>query len=97
WPRDWSSDVCSSDLHSSQEAPEPKLDLGTLALVAPEALLQLLIRMLEAGHPGRERIIPAVDLVLAGQRAPHPLVRVAVHRAMSEIGRASCRGRVEVW
>jgi len=74
------------DAHSSQEAPEPELDLGTLALVAPEALLQFLIHPLEPGHPGRKRIIAAVDLVLAGQRAPQSLVRVAAHRAMSGAG-----------
>ena len=54
------------DAHSSEEAAEPKFDLGTFALVAPDALLELLIRTLEAGQPRCQRVIAAVDLVLAG-------------------------------
>src|SRR2546426_551343 len=54
------------DAHSSEEAAEPKFDLGTFALVAPDALLELLIRTLEAGQPCRQRVIAGVDIVLAG-------------------------------
>src|SRR5207249_11559984 len=47
------------DAHSGQEAPEPKLDLGTLVLVAPEALLLLLIRALVGGQSWSRVIIVA--------------------------------------
>src|SRR5439155_5302984 len=37
WPRDWSSDVCSSDLSSRRQA---RAHRGELALVVAEAALQ---------------------------------------------------------
>ena len=74
------------DAHSSEEAAEPKFDLGTFALVTPDTLLELLIRALEPGQPRRQRVIAAADVVLVSYRAPQALVRVAAHRAMSGAG-----------
>src|SRR5690625_8007755 len=67
WPRDWSSDVCSSDLELGQEHPRRQRSAPPLADIA------------QIGHPtGQVR----TQLGGEGQRP-------------EEIGRASCRERVE--
>src|SRR5207253_6581124 len=84
WPRDWSSDVCSSDLH--------RLALPSRAI---EAFAQALAREL-ASHlkPGSESEQAAHGLMrqLAPKEAPSADSRSARWiRAVAEIGRASCR------
>src|SRR5207253_550023 len=40
WPRDWSSDVCSSDLNNGQVTPGGTLEMGPGNLVIQGALLR---------------------------------------------------------
>src|SRR3546814_7296677 len=83
---DWSSDVCSSDLHARLQA-------------APQLLLMLPGTERRAHHMGGS-VVPVgmpVDLVvhqqMAGQHlAEHALTLVA--RTGDQHGRASCRERV---
>src|SRR2546421_779017 len=82
--RDWSSDVCSSDLVA-------------ISLLNPRGPLALLIlqRLLQGhGHTGRRRARlqpahPVIDLA----RCPLAAEQVAV-QVLDQIGRASCRERV---
>src|SRR5438874_1166357 len=76
--RDWSSDVCSSDLHSSPflRSPVPDLLRGQAAAEGEPVPAQVLgdpLGYLEVGHAGRA---------------------VEPDRRDLEIGRASCRERV---
>src|SRR5207253_7456365 len=94
WPRDWSSDVCSSDLFHRREAEE--------SCVKTARLLQdrrgfYVARVAEIGwrHARFQDLLigkPSNRLDACGQVTPE-LVDVA--RAWEEIGRASCRERVE--
>src|SRR5690625_5691459 len=68
WPRDWSSDVCSSDLE--------------------DALLEAAVGQLQAGDD-------VADGVDAGQVGLQGLGVGEHEAAIHQIGRASCRGRVE--
>src|SRR5690606_40088880 len=90
--RDWSSDVCSSDLpgpHGDEAGKEVGPAFG-------EQLAHLLRRdlLLQDDLPRRE--------VAAALRADRTLADVLqavlehARAALREIGRASCRGRVEV-
>src|SRR5690606_40417455 len=90
--RDWSSDVCSSDLDPD-------------ALVEGERLL-LLERGLDL-VPGHRGVVFGRDAVarvpvVPGERRLHlrpgqkQLSGLLVHEADAEIGRASCRERVEM-
>src|SRR5206468_9189244 len=77
--RDWSSDVCSSDLDRQ---------LGRVIA----ALAEL----------GMADVAPGVDQVLGGPvlvavGVPGGVVVVLRDRIVQQIGRASCRERVEVW
>src|SRR5690625_7831974 len=70
WPRDWSSDVCSSDL--PQFEGQTKTKLGNT--IARTFMVKVMTDQLQAwfeSHPTEARAI--------------------------EIGRASCRERVESW
>src|SRR5207253_4830230 len=87
WPRDWSSDVCSSDLDAS---------LVALVATQPEATV------LEAAHAAARAGILARGTKLrfshelyraALYRDVDAAKRARVHGAI-EIGRASCRERV---
>src|SRR5439155_10233989 len=73
WPRDWSSDVCSSDLGDDSE-PEP--DVAVVEEVARATLDHRHIRL-------------RLRVVAEGDRHLDP------HLPAGEIGRASCRERVQ--
>src|SRR5207253_3643411 len=92
WPRDWSSDVCSSDLAG---APRARRTRG--AAVAPHAAERLRV-----SHPlsARRRRLPRAYPRLgeaAGRalRGLSSLARARLRKGL-EIGRASCRERGEV-
>src|SRR5207253_5964245 len=89
WPRDWSSDVCSSDLAAPRFSTSytaiqnrPGLLIETHMLKDYKTRVDATYRMLES------------TIALAGNDLP------ALHRAVTaadEIGRASCRERVWRW
>src|SRR5207249_8634582 len=89
--RDWSSDVCSSDLPQKNVGAGKTLPYKVSLLLAhrPQVdpqLLALLVKVaaLEAERPGRVGHVELMRLEFA-----QDLV------ALEEIGRASCRERVE--
>src|SRR5699024_11256904 len=76
--RDWSSDVCSSDLHRTGHAEADQV--GAMAQIAQ---LLLRTRLPDAvGHRGQ----PVAEALMGAL--------VGVEGAAAEIGRASCRERV---
>src|SRR5207253_6837853 len=93
WPRDWSSDVCSSDLSArAARTPPPRGSAGSSS--APGQ------RQYEPAARRRSRLAVktanplrtvglAIILSWGWKRAAIALV--------AEIGRASCRERVERW
>src|SRR5690606_39541189 len=90
--RDWSSDVCSSDLRTIPEGPRSWVILGLLCLSA-----SMLPPMLAAGLVVGAYFVGSIcfGLVLAG-RAGIELREVGsgnVGATNAEIGRASCRER----
>src|SRR5207253_6891667 len=95
WPRDWSSDVCSSDLRQCEEFLLKRQHLrdqllarerrATGVRIAPEAMPQTEQAFLQGqGLAAKAR----------GRRRLRELLRA---EEISQIGRASCRERVEVW
>src|SRR5207253_3489991 len=92
WPRDWSSDVCSSDLRPHGRAGfDPPLD--------PQIHLSGRLYSGTFGGPPAGRAIEAVD---HRYRDPAPALRRDAEimappiRAEPQIGRASCRERMEI-
>src|SRR5437870_12989904 len=79
WPRDWSSDVCSSDLKGVVDVSSRGQSLGSVAV--REAVLRLRPRLVVCGHIHG----------CAGQQA-----LLGTTPVVNEIGRASCRERVEI-
>src|SRR5699024_11794869 len=94
--RDWSSDVCSSDLDRIRAGCRAGVKIvWTLSL--PLCLLYFF-----AGRPLMYFFIdePSADALSTGViflRILSPFYFVVSAKLVFEIGRASCRGRVEVW
>src|SRR2546422_7065021 len=88
--RDWSSDVCSSDL----EGVAAEQDRATFRIIGNDALLAVARALPRA--PAELRGIAALPPSLATRHGPALLdgVQRALALAESEIGRASCRERV---
>src|SRR5207253_5338339 len=85
WPRDWSSDVCSSDLGADQAHEDDTLRALRAATEARVALGErFAVRAAVERLTGTD--VEAVRALLAQAAAGDLLV---------EIGRASCRERVE--
>src|SRR5207253_3802357 len=84
WPRDWSSDVCSSDLDGSQTR-----DFVYVANVVHANLL--------AAHAPAARVAGQVFNVGSGHSVSVNELWDRVRALTGEIGRASCRERGEVW
>src|SRR5699024_11435380 len=84
--RDWSSDVCSSDL--------PQADVQGDLVVAAAAGVQPLARVADAGGEGL--LNKGMDILGGGvdlQRAGMQVGQDALETLVDEIGRASCRER----
>src|SRR5207253_5477463 len=89
WPRDWSSDVCSSDLAAAGEpcGMTPARNRLAARLDADETHVAIVDERVE--HP--DGVAPPAD-------ARDDRVRQAAGELEDlQIGRASCRGRVEAW
>src|SRR5207253_5456514 len=92
WPRDWSSDVCSSDL--IPELPRP----GARARQDPRRVRMIGVALaLALTASDKVDVRPGADLALAGAA----LLGTAIPELFKtdiapEIGRASCRERREV-
>src|SRR5207245_3479362 len=80
--RDWSSDVCSSDL-----LPLSPRNANTMWM------LHFLAHLKE--HTAREPGGTAGFVMARGELSNSEIARIAVRKALVEIGRASCRERVE--
>src|SRR5262249_59443234 len=87
---DWSSDVCSSDLFAVD------------VLLLEEAGSEAVDAVVDSAPEQRERrLLDERDVVLGDELAAlEPVVveaDVGGVAVLDEIGRASCRGRVEIW
>src|SRR5207249_7249464 len=92
--RDWSSDVCSSDLIAVGVEARVLLDWDQILDVRDRRLVELL----DPALPDHQREIP----VVVREDDDVPVDRLSTReRALNlpeeEIGRASCRERVELW
>src|SRR5206468_4674449 len=91
--RDWSSDVCSSDL--GRGVPFGEVDARVVDIqVIPAAVLER-VQVLELDHQGR----PVWDALVGEQAPPGPPDEALDGEAGvlgQQIGRASCRESVEV-
>src|SRR5690606_39595503 len=88
--RDWSSDVCSSDLPPLAAPPDALVAPPPLpSAVPPEPAIVVL--------PGALPVPPApplpvgFEVSLAAGSPPHPQPRAATSAINAQIGRASCR------
>src|SRR5207253_7416870 len=93
WPRDWSSDVCSSDLADATRlgmtTPAAPDNMSAALLTRPRSTWRTLAP--DSACESRECPTPAKGLdKTAKPMAPVPETRY-------KIGRASCRERVESW
>src|SRR5699024_11558492 len=86
--RDWSSDVCSSDLNYWLKSHL----FGNL----PRLPVHIIIGMLIPKQVGFKPVVLDSSTVNAKQHAIMRLFFLMVHVQKGEIGRASCRERVEV-
>src|SRR5690625_7301604 len=73
WPRDWSSDVCSSDLIAAQYTKNQPRERDTLMIGNPAVMVVAPLVFNELNYDPQEDFT-----------------------AVAEIGRASCREKVEV-
>src|SRR5690625_7231688 len=78
WPREWSSDVCSSDLNAPTIIKALRLEHYFQVIVDPTKV--------EQGKPA-----PDIFLLAASQLGITPKKCIGI-----EIGRASCRERVQI-
>src|SRR5207249_5588604 len=83
--RDWSSDVCSSDLETFFEEPDPRALHDLLGEKRFIALRVGIVAMIRDLRPRNSRDQARVEPTAAERRE------------RGEIGRASCRERVEGW
>src|SRR5207253_6008263 len=92
WPRDWSSDVCSSDLF----AQTPYVDEKSPNQVRKTAALESLHDILRKHSNLHDEYL---EIAAIGNEGSVPLLlerlRLDYGNLQREIGRASCRERVE--
>src|SRR5439155_13424220 len=95
WPRDWSSDVCSSDLipwcpPELREAPfrgEPPR-LVELDDVRGD------LHVHTTWSDGKASVL---EMAIAARERGYEYLAICDHTPNVQIGRASCRERVEIW
>src|SRR5205814_6605851 len=80
WPPDWSSDVCSSDLHGLTRRFDGRVAVEDLNVAIPEGTVFGFLGPNGAGKTTTVRLLAALIAPSAGDAI--------------EIGRASCRERV---
>src|SRR5439155_5665704 len=89
WPRDWSSDVCSSDLQPYTPSRSDANAKGDLPLLEAPTI---------GGNTYAFTVQTIQPQIRANLALLAPAGAVATERkAITEIGRASCRERVESW
>src|SRR5439155_12566497 len=94
WPRDWSSDVCSSDLvntispTAATRMTEELLPLQALALMRPEAITPAVEFLLSEDAPTRT--------IMGAGAGSFAVIKIIETEGINQIGRASCRERVKV-
>src|SRR5207247_4189786 len=91
--RDWSSDVCSSDLSSRPGPPLP-------GEVPGSEVFRISLRELKAGYPEKNILLQAKDTVYLPKASQvyvlgHVARPGAYRYEEGKIGRASCREEVE--
>src|SRR5439155_9920464 len=92
WPRDWSSDVCSSDLGNQQEGAVKLLDFGVARASGALKLAQTAHSMI-VGTPSYMSPEAFTGIEVDGRSDVYSLGAVLFEM---QIGRASCRERVEI-
>src|SRR5207253_5949151 len=95
WPRDWSSDVCSSDLHVIRLEARPANAEGAGAVTIRDLVRNALRMRPDRIVVGEVRGAEALDMLQA-MNTGHEGSLSTCHANTPEIGRASCRERVEV-
>src|SRR5207253_8667113 len=94
WPRDWSSDVCSSDLVHDQIVAGAPVETG------PQSHVELLLNpgsFLRIGENSTV-VLDSVELSKIAVRIVQGAVLIEagdIDKQIPKIGRASCRERVE--
>src|SRR5207253_5477798 len=92
WPRDWSSDVYSSDLEYLEDAQMRQAERGATAeRDADRGAQDLAGEPMERGGGGRPPVVTDVRRLSRGGEPAQRLVLADDERL--EIGRASCRER----
>src|SRR5690606_40958626 len=92
--RDWSSDVCSSDLAEPVPHADPHEEAGVVAELEAEArAVGGAVALAHSGAGVLIEVAVAVGLAATGDDAHHE-AELGVDR---QIGRASCREREESW
>src|SRR5699024_11938991 len=84
--RDWSSDVCSSDL-------APSATLAKVTAMSSSHGTEVGVAALRHHQPSRARTMLTIGPTMEMTK----LVVAALSRGLSKIGRASCRERGWVW
>src|SRR5439155_10928601 len=82
WPRDWSSDVCSSDLSTHFVSSTP--------IFLPDLVTHNM-----SGGSGPSTALPMASPTNSGAAARKPR-QASLSSSLNKIGRASCRERVDV-
>src|SRR5207253_7569163 len=94
WPRDWSSDVCSSDLTIIPVAAGLAAIALTPAAAAPPAASDKDVRVVNT--PAEPVPVAVQGTPTVGISASANTVRIAPPAAPLQIGRASCRESEEI-
>src|SRR5690625_7138185 len=94
WPRDWSSDVCSSDLDETLgHTVHAPARIPRILRISPREGAEVSTTAIHAGWAGDDQHGALVPPVYATSAYGH-----RDHRSLKDqIGRASCRERVGSW
>src|SRR5207253_8466159 len=94
WPRDWSSDVCSSDLAASRHPHRTRSRVGSPNSGRYEGCSTppTTLKLSALGGGGNRTPVPRSRFGSISGR-----IRRFDLRGAAQIGRASCRERVDTW